>query len=312
MKNFINQSEEYGYIKKIIYPYYKKISPTIHLRDIFATKTQVRQFVIFFIKNAIKNTWLQNKLLENFDNDFVLDTVLPYQKDSGGENKHEIITKSNGEIIVVNKKRACIGELHESNKIKTNIRYLRCIIHELAHSVSQKFDNTWMNTTYIQKISQKQNPEKDNSIGEIESKFLEKIFNNFVFNYAETIFKNNLSLGLNAEELKNETTILMQYDILDLIHKLDEGISQNGKNYKQSYQHRYIVGDMIAIAFYNAYIKNPDKKINLFIQFLQNNACLSIDELCMFLSQNKYKNFSKIIKNFKKIYKIYTKNTYFS
>ena len=139
--------------------------------EMLVTETEVRNFVNFFLKHGIKNASLTEKMIKSFNDKehFLLDT------ESAGVTKH--ISHDYGDAIdVISRAQLGTHQLPDG-RYNSDMVSVRGIIHENAHNISQKFDVNYLNSEEGKNAYFNGRLEADQSIGEIESKFMEKIFN---------------------------------------------------------------------------------------------------------------------------------------
>lgn len=254
------------------------------LTEIIATKQEILSFIRQFIESVITEPELKQRLLNNL-NDKVFNFKLTFGKDSGGINK-PIINKRGKPSVY---REAWLGVRQFGGKVKTNLKTIRGIIHELAHSVSQKFD--------LERLNKYGNPhEKDQSIGEIESKFIEQIFNTYMLENAKSL-GDKKTLGLTTNQIKYDIDYLEVYDLKDLIEKTKSSRDENDHQ-KREYDKRYVIGEVVAKIILNKYKYNSSKTISLFSSYLRRNADLNIDEAVRFLTEEECQNYPEIIKKF--------------
>ena len=292
-----NQYHEYKDIKDTFLDCYKPKSKSASLTVFETTEEEVRKFINYFIENGIKNESLRDKLYQNFnDGNFILDTK------PGGENSH-LFNMIENELVVETYKRAKLGNKLPSGKYVSDIKTIRGIIHELAHSTSQKFDETYLNSSDAKQKIANNSLEKDSSIGEIESKFIEKVFNDFILNNADKIEESGCSLS-GIQDLKEEIRDLDNYDVCDFLERLTHGMHKDNIDYKNSIDHRYIVGTIISNLMFEDYKNNPKEILEQFNKYLENQCSMDIDEASSFLMRGKCHNYGQAINQYKQILQI--------
>lgn len=294
LKNHNQQYFEYKDLKETILNFYNPKVKSSSLTIFLTTKEEVENFINYFIEHGIKNKSLKEKMFNSFnDGNFMLDT------NPNGENKH-IFNIIENQLTVEIYKRAKLGDNLPSGEYVSDIKTIRGIVHELAHSSSQKFDSKYLNLdATLQKIANK-TLEKDMSIGEIESKFMEKVFNDFILNHADEIEKSGCSIN-GIQDLEEEIIDLTEYDICDFLERLTTGMQEDDPAYQQSPEHRYVIGSVVSSLLFDDYKRNPEIILDLFNKYLENQCSMDIDEAITFLSRGKAKNFGQAVNLYKQM-----------
>ena len=273
----------------------ESISPVIShdrkpLPEIITTKEEIIAFIDKCIRTMIPSGELQDKMLANLhDPSFQFETFQTNTSSKSG-SCGPIKTEDGWQV----EKKAIIGNDLGNGQIKTEIGQIRVILHEIAHASSQKFDIDWMN----QSINNPSSREKDSSIGEIESKFIEKLFNGFALNYADELYQANQTFGMDVDSFRKSISWLQQNDNIDFIHDLDNSIAQHDRAYKQRESHRYIIGEIMARILCENYKNNPGQTMDIFEKYMQINAEINIDEASRMLTNNQCRNFGQCVNNF--------------
>ena len=289
------QYHEYIGIKNEVMNCYNPKSKSCYLSQFETDEEKVRAFINNFFKYGILNKTLSDKLYKSFnDGTFILDNK------EAGENRH-IFEQTGNDITIKTIKRAKLGDELNEGKVSTNMRDIRGIIHENSHSVSQKFDKNYLNSTETkQKILSGKPFEKDRSTGEIESKFIEKVFNHYILNNGSELEK----LGITPSKdisLEEEIRNLNTYDTLDFLERLSQGMKKDDPKYKQSTDHRYIIGTVLSSILFEEYKKSPEETLVLFNNYLENQCNMDINEVSEYLTKGKAKDFGQAIELYKNL-----------
>ncbi len=246
---------------------------------VIVKKAEVVAFVRKFIEETITEPNLKQKLLYNLDNN-VLKLKTSFFKDTGGFNRP--VYGKNGEVSI--EREAWFGYRMLNGKIMVDLKTIRGIVHELIHSVTPKFD--------IERIKRARREnryhEKDPSIGEIESKIIEKFYSEYLLENADRLEKEGV-LGLTAEQIKKDVIEMQASDLIELIQKTKESQDPNKNEVDQRYCERYVFGGIYADMFAKHTLKNGKDKIKLFSEYLSQNADMNLDDAAMFLSEGELK-----------------------
>jgi len=294
------------------------------LTEITTSKEDVKSFIVNFINTSITDKDLKDKMLENLEK---IDLRIA---DNDTIGKNEIIkVNENNQEVRKHHIEAWLGKPSKNGMVKTDLKKIRGIIHELTHSTSQKFSEEFIN-------GNKQ--EADPGIGEIETKFIEKVFNNYLKENAETLGNSN-SLGLTTENIKHDAEYFESYDLDNFIHqigkiqdldkerikleikksnllkKLDTKnkrkkikISQkidscneklDSYNGQMDYENRYIIGHVVSSEYFNgSYLKNKEGTIAEFSEFLKKNAEMNLNESVQLATKGNCMDYGKIVEKF--------------
>ncbi len=184
-------------------------------------------------------------------------------------------------------KRKIEVDLHPFNDVQGMVS----VAHEFAHILSER--------------AQKGIGQKTDCIGEIESLFIEKLYldyllKNGVISKEEydrnkefrknglacdlgTIFEEEEILSRLGRDINKEALLKLDNDTKDhrnhdaLMHRLDVMVNgKDGREFHGEYVFRYVVGEVVAEALYQDYLKQPKETLENFERFLQNNAHLSL------------------------------------
>ena len=196
-----------------------------------------------------------------------------------------------------------MGRPHIELTPEDDVKGLFAPAHEFAHALSERI--------------QKYVPQKTDCLGEIESKFIEKVFADFLLErdiISQEDYENlknitKLDLAIDCELLLQENDILSQIntpitkeklekfieDYSDnpnlevLINRLDEMTFGDSLNRYGQYIFRYVVGEVFARALYEAYKFDPEEVKQNFKAFLRCNAEITLEEAGMLLLGDNYK-----------------------
>jgi len=288
------QYHEYKGIKDSILENIQINKKSVFLTEFETNKNEIKNFINYFFENGIKNQSLRKKLYENFnDGDFILDDK------PGGVNQH-VFNMVENELVVDVFKRANLGDKLPTGTYVSNIKTIRGIIHELAHSSSQKFDKDFLNTNESKQKLANHSLEKDTAIGEIEAKFIEKVFNDFILNNASEIEKSGCSIN-GIQDLHEEIQDLEKYDTCDFLERLTIGINEDDPNYRQSVDHRYIIGTIVSSLLYEDYKKDPEGTLEHFNNYLENQCSMNINDTVSFLTKGKSQHFGEAVEQYKQM-----------
>lgn len=288
-KNRLQQRLEYNKISTAINSYYVTDELPTELSELTVSMDEIIDILSRFIKTCFTDEDTKNKLLTLLrDPDFIC--TEPFDDNNTGgacgvENK-------DGKWKL--KHRAYLGKRTKNGLIKTNVLKIRGILHELAHAGSQKFDTEWMN----QSTEQPSLREKDQSLGEIESKFMEQLFGQFMYtNMIPSIPEGHTIWGLSASQLKREFLNLAHQDIIDLDHRLNHPPKTN-TDYKSTEEHRYIIGGVTAKMMIEMYKSDKEATMNIFQSYLKRNAEMTLDEAVQHLTDGNCKTYPEVIKSY--------------
>jgi hypothetical protein len=235
--------------------------------------------VVDFINNGITNQEIKNKMLSNLE-------------------KFKLFNGTGGEISFDEKKKelkmkAGVGRRQlMGGHVETDLKTIRGLAHELAHSITQKFN--------INRLNEFGNPhEKDQSIGEIESKFIEKCFNEYLEENADAISKR---LNISTEELHEQIKALKIYDDIDLLHHIEELKKKNYNGRDCDYTNRYVVGEVVSRVVFERLKSNKEKRYDLFNDYTKKNADMNRDETAQFLSEGNMNSYGEVVGQFVSAY----------
>ena len=288
MRDKKEQVEEYSNIYSSVLSHTNLRSGWDSLHNFEATEDDARRFLLCFVQNAITDQYLQERLSSSLlDNEWEIKGK-PIKTPDGGEAAGSC-NWNNGKFT----KWVALGvaSSRDPSVHITDFRLIRCWMHEATHSISQKHDAGWRSTQMV--------PEKDQSVGEIEAKFMEKVFVDFVRRNAEVLGDQNFFPGQNEYTFTREMNTLEKNDRLDFISRLKSGIDNPQGGYKDSFSHRYVIGEIVASLLFEEYKQDPVETMHLFSQFLQINAQLDVDECVAFLTKGEYQSYPEAIEAYK-------------
>ena len=217
-------------------------------------------------------------------------------------SKAEFYCKNVDSIITIKK---VVVEEENGEEITCDFYALNALVHELGHSVSSR----WGVKGY----------EKDPIIGEIESVFIENIFNDYVLKNAKKVCK-ILNCGLKEEDLKDEV-IITQYKNLEAYLSREKVFRTKGfkyamlnrsqkkyarcpsKYYDKRRSSQYLVGEICARLLYEKYKTDPKGAVEMFATFLAHNSRLNLNEAVILLTDGACSNFREAKKAHDEIYK---------
>lgn len=205
-----------------------------------------------------------------------------------------------GQIVPKVEKIIYIGKYLEDGDILTNYPRLRAVAHELAHSVSQHMA-----------------PVNDPAAVEIESMFMEKLFNRYMLENTDRLIDNGLIYGITAEELQEQVRLTEVEDLGAFISRFStfsdllstsaySARSFNGdykryqrkqteKNYLSRATYAYMVGEVVSRLLLEDYKNNPDNAIQNYAYYLASTHGVSLDEACDVLTNGYDENFNEAL-----------------
>jgi hypothetical protein len=258
------------------------------LTRVVVKQGEVVAFVRKFIEEALNDPVLKQKLLYNLDNN-VLKLKTSLFKDTGGFNKP--VYGKNGEVSI--EREAWYGFKMLNGKVKVDLKTIRGIVHELSHSITPKFD-----IERIKTARREHRPhEKDCSIGEIESKIIEKFYSEYLMQNAERLEQEGL-FGLSAEQIKKDVIEMQAGDLRDLIQKTLSSQDPNKDRGGQEYEERYVNGAIFAEMFQKYVPKTGKDKTVIYGVYLSRNADMDINEAAEFLFEGDYKSRQELVEEY--------------
>ena len=294
------QIKEYSSLEEAVLMAFDPKKLQIKFVEFETTREELLAFLSRFVKETITEETLRDKLLSAInDPTFILETYEGNGHRYGGVTGPQKLVGKNGKEYWSTKKQVFIGKNLGNGKIKTTFLHVRDFLHEAGHLSSQKYDPEWMN------FSLQINPAdrvKDHSDGEIESKFLEKIFCGYILQNAEQLCADNQSFGLTEEELIQQMVMLRNEDIGQFLSRLKVGKMSGTKDYKKSYAHRYVVGEVCSRLLCEEYKKNPQETIEVFSYYMTQNANITLDQAVKILSDGKLPTYGRAMDAFKELH----------
>ena len=231
------------------------------------TEKEIRQFVVNFINVAIEDESLKAKMLQHFET-FQLKKWISNDKPQLLGEVRPI--KDKNEHVKKIDRWSYIGQKKLFGRVKTDLGVVRCVLHELFHSVSSKHD--------IDKIKQHEQMvdqikaedklkaekrvlpafETDKSIGEVESIFGEMLFNHIVETRLDDLKMNGKPLfGLPDDEILHRVEELKAEDLREFLGKSNETLDTNNHSDKE-YWFRYVRGYELATIIADKYKNDPE------------------------------------------------------
>ena len=175
---------------------------------------------------------------------------------------------------------------------KTSLMLIRNWVHEIAHDVSQKHYDAW---------HKQHKPETDQSIGEIESMFMEKVFMDYIRKHKKELSDKKLFDWPKEDEYENAAVKMRAADIRFTLGRLDEGIEHPDWGRNDEKRNRYVVGEVVSEIMYRQYQDNPEGTMKTFSEFLKGNAEMTRDQAVEFVTNGKIKTYGKAIEEYEQI-----------
>ncbi len=255
---------------------------TFEPEEVYLSFKDMERLALAFYKDFDNELYYKLKEVLN-DPYTIYETYKPKPQDKNNPNKNSCGIR--------------FGHPHIELTPENNVCGLLAPAHEFSHALSQR----------IQKFMK----QRTDCLGEIESKFIEKVYLDFLLEHdiiSQEDYKNcqNITrrdLALNCELLIQENDILSQItppitkDKLDkflednknnpninkLKERLDEMTFGDTENMYGEYIFRYVVGEAVAAALYEDYKKEPAEIKQKFKEFLRTNAEISTEEALQIL-----------------------------
>ena len=294
------QIKEYSALEEAVLSAVNPQNLAIDLVEFETTREEIIAFLVGFVTETITEENLREKLLSALTNpDFLLEA---YEGDDilyGGECSPKKVVDKNGNEYWTTQQRVCVGKDLGDGRVKSTFLHIRDVLHEAAHLASQKYDPEWMN------FDLDKNPfdrVKDHSVGEIESKFLEKVLCGYVLKSASELCYNNQSFGLTEEELRRQMVMLRNEDVRQFLARLRMGKMSGTKDYKQSFSHRYVIGEVGSRLLCEEYKQKPQDTMDLFSYYMSLNANINIDQAVKILTEGKCTTYGEAMGAFKNFY----------
>lgn len=255
------------------------------------TEKEIRQFVVDFIDVAVEDEELRTKLLQHFKS-------FELKKWSASEEKPSLLgavgseRDKDGHVKRISR-WSYIGQKKPLGfgRVKTDLSVVRCIIHELFHSISSKHDidkiKKFEQVVDQIKLEDRDKKEKralpsfeiDMSVGETESIFSEMLFNHVLETRLDELKHDGKPLfGISDEGIQHRVEELKADDLREFIGKSNESINENGQR-DNNYWFRYVRGCVLATLIEKKYKENPSSTMNNFKTFLANGHTMSPEDV---------------------------------
>ena len=181
-----------------------------------------------------------------------------------------------------------LGERQPNGTINTCLTYVLNYAHELSHSVSERY------------ASRSEIGIREDALGEVESLFMEKLFLSYVKKHSEEIAKyiSPMLEARNVEEQIESLTKRWEEWVLNLPETLLNSEYNPDNPYQQRKDIGYLVGEAFGSLFFEEYKKNPEKAIEQYAKYLENNTSMSINDCSKVLFDDKNMTIENVIKNF--------------
>lgn len=173
-----------------------------------------------------------------------------------------------------------------------DVEGLCCVAHENSHACSQRM------TEDVK--------EKEQLIGEIESKFIEKVYLDWLL-YNEAISQEDYDFKRRAQRqdlVVDCDSVLAEVDFLKSINhdfhfrniqkviwqksNLEKSVINMQKGKVSPWLGRYIIGEIVAQVLYSEYCQNPQEISERFTDYICKNAEMGFDEAAKFLLGENY------------------------
>lgn len=243
-----------------------------------AKEKEIRQFVVNFINVSIADENLRNKMLEHFKTFDLKTWTSKEAPNEVGSVKGSV--DRNGHVKKIDR-WAYIGKRKWMGNVKTDLSVVRCIIHEIFHSVSAKhdIDKIKQHEQIVDRIKKEDEGksqrralpsfERDSSVGEVESIFSEMLFNHILKTRLDELKVDGKPLfGLSDEEIQFRVEELESFDLREFVGKSNSSLDKNSHK-DNDYWFRYVRGYILATGIEKQYMANPAetmKKLNVFLE----------------------------------------------